>query len=89
MSDKPKCKHDELDLCKNCCHEDHFEGEDECIICSYEDSGGNWRRWIFCSWLRHDWIGVYSWWIYCQRCLRHRHPKGFSMVPLGDGFAVG
>lgn len=84
-----KCRHDEDDVCKNCCHLDHFDSEDDCIICDYEDYGGNWKRWAVCLFRRHDWVGVYSWIMRCQRCQRTRLRKGIRFDPLGDGFSVG
>jgi hypothetical protein len=83
-----RCKHDEDDMCKNCCHLDHFEGDDDCIICSYEDFGGNWKRWVVCLFLRHRWYGIYSWIMKCDRCQRERYRKGISFTPVGDGFAI-
>ena len=67
------------------CEEDHSIDEETCLECSHKDSGGNWKRWMFCFFLRHDWIYVYSWIGYCQRCFRYRLKKGISFTPLGDG----
>lgn len=70
------------------CEEDHFEGEDDCIMCSYEEEGGNWKRFI-CKIIGHDFGGPYSWWLSCDRCYCNRYRKGINFTSFGDGYIVG
>ena len=81
------CHHGELDMCENCCKEDHFEGDDTCIICEYVEFGGSWWKRLFCIIFGHSWVGVYSWHMYCQRCLRVRE-RPSEWQEFGDGYLV-
>ena len=66
-----KCNnHDELDICQYCCYTEHWEDEITCIYCYNWEYGGNWKRWLLCSWLGHRWHHVYSYVGYCERCFR-------------------
>ena len=56
---------------------DHYPEEDDCIICNHDDSGGNWKRWAICLFLRHEWDYVYSWYGRCLRCWRERTRKDY------------